>query len=208
MTLQHHQRRQPALQMEKLESRVLLCADGPFDFEITSPAENETVYTSTPFIEWNVPTGANGFDAFVSTDAAGENVVDIVTVNSSETKVFLGPLPNGILYVHVVSLNLNVPGNLLPACNTGLPFTVDTTNAPALEHVMFLTNDVYNVNPPAEPNPIGNEFGGFSSADFQITKAAAFGGMLPQWNGQDRICLLYTSPSPRDATLSRMPSSA
>ena len=24
----------------------------------------------------------------------------------------------------------------------------------------------------------------------------------------DRICLLYTSPSPRDATLSRMPSSA
>ena len=26
--------------------------------------------------------------------------------------------------------------------------------------------------------------------------------------GQLRICLLYTSPSPRDATLSRMPSSA
>ena len=24
----------------------------------------------------------------------------------------------------------------------------------------------------------------------------------------DRVCLLYTSPSPRDATLSRMPSSA
>ena len=29
------------------------------------------------------------------------------------------------------------------------------------------------------------------------------------WTGQDRYaCLLYTSPSPRDATLSRMPSSA
>ena len=27
-------------------------------------------------------------------------------------------------------------------------------------------------------------------------------------NGQDKFCLLYTSPSPRDATLSRMPSSA
>ena len=26
--------------------------------------------------------------------------------------------------------------------------------------------------------------------------------------GRDWICLLYTSPSPRDATLSRMPSSA
>ena len=28
------------------------------------------------------------------------------------------------------------------------------------------------------------------------------------WKTQYRICLLYTSPSPRDATLSRMPSSA
>ena len=27
-------------------------------------------------------------------------------------------------------------------------------------------------------------------------------------SGTDRVCLLYTSPSPRDATLSRMPSSA
>ena len=27
-------------------------------------------------------------------------------------------------------------------------------------------------------------------------------------SGRDRNCLLYTSPSPRDATLSRMPSSA
>ena len=26
--------------------------------------------------------------------------------------------------------------------------------------------------------------------------------------GEDHVCLLYTSPSPRDATLSRMPSSA
>ena len=28
------------------------------------------------------------------------------------------------------------------------------------------------------------------------------------WTGNDHFCLLYTSPSPRDATLSRMPSSA
>ena len=28
------------------------------------------------------------------------------------------------------------------------------------------------------------------------------------WSGRVSICLLYTSPSPRDATLSRMPSSA
>ena len=32
--------------------------------------------------------------------------------------------------------------------------------------------------------------------------------VVPQLSEQDCICLLYTSPSPRDATLSRMPSSA
>ena len=41
---------------------------------------------------------------------------------------------------------------------------------------------------------------------------AIFGGAgndrLNGGNGNDEICLLYTSPSPRDATLSRMPSSA
>ena len=31
---------------------------------------------------------------------------------------------------------------------------------------------------------------------------------LYEFNELNRICLLYTSPSPRDATLSRMPSSA
>ena len=31
---------------------------------------------------------------------------------------------------------------------------------------------------------------------------------LHRYNNQDHACLLYTSPSPRDATLSRMPSSA
>ena len=31
---------------------------------------------------------------------------------------------------------------------------------------------------------------------------------VPQLNGMYKGCLLYTSPSPRDATLSRMPSSA
>ena len=34
------------------------------------------------------------------------------------------------------------------------------------------------------------------------------GGTLSYREGQGRACLLYTSPSPRDATLSRMPSSA
>ena len=41
---------------------------------------------------------------------------------------------------------------------------------------------------------------GGSAADSQHMSAELMGGL--------RSCLLYTSPSPRDATLSRMPSSA
>ena len=41
----------------------------------------------------------------------------------------------------------------------------------------------------------------FFERDEQMAK------LVPAFAAQD-ICLLYTSPSPRDATLSRMPSSA
>ena len=44
---------------------------------------------------------------------------------------------------------------------------------------------------------------GASGATFKF----ADGSLLPGFE-QALVCLLYTSPSPRDATLSRMPSSA
>ena len=46
---------------------------------------------------------------------------------------------------------------------------------------------------------------------FQVIEAMSDGGVLaglPRNIATDLACLLYTSPSPRDATLSRMPSSA
>ena len=47
-----------------------------------------------------------------------------------------------------------------------------------------------------------------ASSDFG-DPAGAYGGYWGRDHGNnDGICLLYTSPSPRDATLSRMPSSA
>ena len=49
------------------------------------------------------------------------------------------------------------------------------------------------------------EEAGFSSSDV-ITASIMQKGYKPY--SQGIICLLYTSPSPRDATLSRMPSSA
>ena len=42
----------------------------------------------------------------------------------------------------------------------------------------------------------------------RIATAAKIHGWLIETFSQSKDCLLYTSPSPRDATLSRMPSSA
>ena len=45
---------------------------------------------------------------------------------------------------------------------------------------------------------------GFSGEDRELEQTQLVLGI----EGLNNICLLYTSPSPRDATLSRMPSSA
>ena len=56
--------------------------------------------------------------------------------------------------------------------------------------------------------------GGFEPGDIIFFSYAAATEKLPFYDRfpmvriTDRSCLLYTSPSPRDATLSRMPSSA
>ena len=44
--------------------------------------------------------------------------------------------------------------------------------------------------------------------DVLVGNTILFWGKVESYNAVDVICLLYTSPSPRDATLSRMPSSA
>ena len=63
---------------------------------------------------------------------------------------------------------------------------------------------------------------GMSEADFEGQDVVQYKGMLPPGTAAEKMteydalvfpshyigCLLYTSPSPRDATLSRMPSSA
>ena len=48
----------------------------------------------------------------------------------------------------------------------------------------------------------------FADGDTAWKQVATEKVIEPGWSAHFRICLLYTSPSPRDATLSRMPSSA
>ena len=52
-----------------------------------------------------------------------------------------------------------------------------------------------------------------STGNFDLNSSYAISGSTITFNtappaGTGNVCLLYTSPSPRDATLSRMPSSA
>ena len=47
-----------------------------------------------------------------------------------------------------------------------------------------------------------------NDAEAQLSPAISYGKMLPYMTSKDQVCLLYTSPSPRDGLLSRMPSSA
>ena len=47
-----------------------------------------------------------------------------------------------------------------------------------------------------------------SAARAKLRFQSRSGSSLSQYHGTSDSCLLYTSPSPRDATLSRMPSSA
>ena len=63
-----------------------------------------------------------------------------------------------------------------------------------------LTRDVTDIEFKAESLVI--------QSDADYATAGEFGKMLKKKASQVTTCLLYTSPSPRDATLSRMPSSA
>ena len=60
-----------------------------------------------------------------------------------------------------------------------------------------LTDETY-----ARPVPASDDLDSVMPSSFQAV-SGTIRALTPPWH-----CLLYTSPSPRDATLSRMPSSA
>ena len=51
-------------------------------------------------------------------------------------------------------------------------------------------------------------FENYSTIKYQVQEMLRIEKIFNKKEIQEEICLLYTSPSPRDATLSRMPSSA
>ncbi len=163
-----------------------------YDFFITAPA-NPTL-TSTPVIQWTESFGAFGYDLQIATDANCTNFVQNHYGLASLSHQ-IDPLPNGTYYLCVYADNpaassaltsgANFVPTFLPAKNNGLPIVID---APVLyQHKVFITNNTYSISAGAEPNPGASNFGGLSSADLQCTRRANAAGLVPGWNGTDRI---------------------
>jgi hypothetical protein len=66
-------------------------------------------------------------------------------------------------------------------------------------HVLFITDGLYGINAAANPAPIGNAFGGLLAADLLVTQAAANAGLVPGWNGQDRVFKALLSSATENA---------
>ena len=95
-----------------------------------------------------------------------------------------------------------------------------STNIRAVDAIALGTSEVYPIEMVAAYSVFSN--GGVYSKPYGITKIEdRYGNILIEYYPKQKeilseetafmmtnLCLLYTSPSPRDATLSRMPSSA
>ena len=77
---------------------------------------------------------------------------------------------------------------------------------------VYVFDDSVNVDLSATPNATVRNNGGndFDIGDLNASNATLHTGVTAPdgWVGGKHTCLLYTSPSPRDRTRSRMPSSA
>ena len=74
-----------------------------------------------------------------------------------------------------------------------------------IENTDALVEDISELSKSTNRNGNFDKIGGFGGI-FDLKNCGYEDPLLV--SGTDGICLLYTSPSPRDATLSRMPSSA
>ena len=106
-----------------------------------------------------------------------------------------------LLAVAAVSLTGVAPSNAVFAQDEGRQFSAAAGEK--VNEALTLANSGQNQ---AAVNILQNTI---SQPDLNAYERSTIYQMLGQYSYElDRACLLYTSPSPRDATLSRMPSSA
>ena len=100
-----------------------------------------------------------------------------------------GPLKG----VTIIDCSMNLAGPFGAAMLADLGANVIKVEPPS--------GDPARSSPPLSPD--------YANPDAEESAGVDYGGYFASINRNKRsICLLYTSPSPRDATLSRMPSSA
>ena len=157
-----------------------------FDVTITSPGATSTTITQS----FTPPPGGSGeYRARIFTSDAANNDSNVKNVDFEVT----GGGPDTEIPVTEWT---NPPNNSTRSAPVTLRGDI-TDNIGVVNVKMVIrdtgTGDYYN--------PDTNSWGGFKRFDVAVNSP---GSTSTSFN----ICLLYTSPSPRDATLSRMPSSA
>ena len=111
----------------------------------------------------------------------------------------------------------NVINKMTEVCGLPTGTFIDLAGSiSSLENVVIMTdsssNRVLTNTPDSGYSVISADFSSFegliTELTFTVWLAPTTSGYIAYFGTQDSTCLLYTSPSPRDATLSRMPSSA
>ena len=86
--------------------------------------------------------------------------------------------------------------------------TIMSVNNSLVCQVLLDNGNIEQKNEFLKPLAAGNKLGAYSLSEPQSGSDASNMRTYAEKDGADYICLLYTSPSPRDLSTSRMPSSA
>ena len=165
---------------------------------------------------WNSPKAVNVEDnatvfslTFTATETA--NISDIVSINSRYTKTEAYGANGSELYNVALSFNGAIAINDFALYqNTPNPFKNVTTIGFNLPVATTATLKVFDLSGKVLRSLEIEGTKGYNSVELNRAALSATGVLYYQVETADHTatCLLYTSPSPRDATLSRMPSSA
>ena len=172
--------------------------------------------TATLTLEGTVDAGQGGTTITNFTTAATADQVDPSTVGDDLDEI----VAVGIPAADLVTVKTLLSGDATPDEGDVVTFQIEVTNNGADDATGVFLNDLL----PAGLTPTANNGtvsqgsysavnGIFGIGDIPVGGSATLilEGTVDVGQGGNtitNICLLYTSPSPRDATLSRMPSSA
>ena len=162
----------------RTESISVSVSGTPSLASLLGPSNGATGEILNPALSWSAVASASAYTVEIATDANFSNIVESGSTGTNSYGVVNGLNPTTVYYWRVFTVN---------SCG----------NSAASSVFSFETN---------LPNYCNTN--GSNSSEEWIAEVTL--NTINNITGNDGgyACLLYTSPSPRDATLSRMPSSA